>query len=321
MAHYIKLFAFVFLFTALLGCEKRNEEYSIGILHHESSLPIVIAFEQGYLDALDFPIKLVELPPADHMPALLSGRVNMISPTSFPVLFGVMAENPEELFMLFPGAETNEGKIVYAFIVRTDFEGDSIFDLAGKKVLAINLFTQLNAQLIFDAAGINESDRPNVKSVSRDIAIASLLNGEVDAVLMDQPSIAVALNAGDAKVLVANPRAKYLGDPYWSGAGAIRQTEWNQNKKKAMSVIEAIDKAIVDTRLDETSAQIKLAEFLELQPEIAQDMGGYYFPTSKENVPTEDVLNTAIAMEQAGLLASPVSQNSLFPDNLYVQSQ
>src|SRR5215211_6059841 len=64
----------------------------VGILKHESSLPMYIAEERGYFKNRGLQVQLVELPPGDHMPALIADRVDVLSPTSFPTLFGVMAQ-------------------------------------------------------------------------------------------------------------------------------------------------------------------------------------------------------------------------------------
>src|SRR5207245_10686837 len=61
----------------------------VGVLRHESSLPFYIAQALGFFKARGLNVELVELPPGDHLPALLSNRVDLISPTSFPTLFGL----------------------------------------------------------------------------------------------------------------------------------------------------------------------------------------------------------------------------------------
>lgn len=120
------------------ACSRRAPDSTgplrIGVLRHESSLPFYVAEDQGYFADFPFPVEPVELPVADHMPALLSGRVSVISPTSFPVLMNVMSENPGSLYALFPGAEVADGPAVYGFVVKRDFTGTSVRDF-GRGVL------------------------------------------------------------------------------------------------------------------------------------------------------------------------------------------
>ena len=54
----------------------------IGILKHESTLPFYVAEELGYFKKHNIDAELVDLPPADHMNALLSNRVDILSCTN-----------------------------------------------------------------------------------------------------------------------------------------------------------------------------------------------------------------------------------------------
>lgn len=103
----------------------------IGVLKHESSLPIYVADELGLFESRYVHVALVEVPPGDHMPALLSGRVDILSPTSFTVLFGVMHQHPDAVYAVFPGAEI---LVVYGFVVSNNFVVKGIGDLRSRTV-------------------------------------------------------------------------------------------------------------------------------------------------------------------------------------------
>lgn len=289
----------------------------IGILKHESSLPFYVAEAKGYFKENGINVHIEELPPGDHMPALLSDRVDVISPTSFPVLFGVMVENPNLVYGLFPGAEVLEGPTVYGIITRKDFTGKSIRDLTKGVVLAINPFTQINIQTIFNSVGINKSQMPEIRVANRDAAIKAVVEGSASAAIMDQPALAVALASNQVKLLESNPRAKYIGNPYWSGSGAIKVDTWNKRKNEIQILLSVIDQSVRYIREHNIESHRILAEALEIDTSIASQMGGYYFPYTNDSVPLPLIDSTAIALVNAGILKKLPDLTILFPKGLY----
>jgi NitT/TauT family transport system substrate-binding protein len=289
----------------------------VGILKHESSLPMYIAEERGYFRNHGLQVQLVELPPADHMSALIADRVDILSPTSFPTLFGVMAQNQNLLYAVFPGAEVSGGPTVYGLIVKADFRGQSIKDIQGGVIMAINPFTKVNIQTILNSAGIPQNRWPEIRVASREAALQAVGEGTAAAAIMDQPALAIALGSPSYRLLEANPRAKYIGSPYWSGSGAVKRDIWNARKSEFERLMAAIDDAVTSIRTDPTAAHQVLASRLGLQPGIADQIGGYYFPLTNEAVPKEGIQTTVDALRAAGLLNSPLSLTSFFPPGTY----
>jgi NitT/TauT family transport system substrate-binding protein len=289
----------------------------IGVLKHESSLPVYMAEDLGYFKKHNVQVQLVELPPGDHMPALLADRVDILSPTSFPTLFGVMAEHPDLLYVVFPGAETTEGPTVYGLIVKSDFKGQTIKDLRGGVIMAINPFTKVNIQTILNSAGIPKENWPDIRVASREAALQAVGDGTATAAIMDQPALATAITSPGYRLLEANPRAKYIGSPYWSGAGAVKRDVWNAHKSDFDKIMAAIDEAVVAIRRDPRTAHQNLATRLGLQQGIADQIGGYYFPLSSEPVPKDGIEKTVEALRAAGLLNSAISLTNFFPPGVY----
>lgn len=289
----------------------------IGVLKHESSLPIYIADELGFFTQSGLSVKLVELPPGDHMPALLSERVDILSPTSFPVLFGVMQNNPGLLYAVFPGAEVANGPVVYGFIVSKNSKASSIYDLKGKTVIAINPYTKLNIEAILSASGISRKSWPVIKVAAREAALQAISIGQAEAAIMDQPALAIAIASGEYRLLEANPRAKHIGSPYWSGAGAVMKQHWDENSSEYMTLMKAIDKAIVYTREHPEDSHRILAKRLGLDPSIVAQMGGYYFPESNETVDMNGIHATVDALFNARILEKTVDMNGFFPPRTY----
>jgi NitT/TauT family transport system substrate-binding protein len=318
----ILLVAVAIVLIAMIFIQKNSDEptdLKIGILKHESSLPIYIADELGFFKQNGINATLVELPPGDHMPALISDRVDIISPTSFPVLFGVISENPDLLFAVFPGAEIKDGPILYGIIVKNGFEGKSIFDLKDKSIMAINPFTKINIETILFSAGIPKDDWPTIKVSNRESALNAVLNNTVQAAIMDQPQLAVALSSSEFKLLEANPRAKYIGSPYWSGSGAVKREIWIAKEESFKKLMIAIDQALDYIKENNLKSHQILAKRMGLDIKIANQMGGYYFPRSKDSVNIAGIKSTANILIEAGLLKKEISTNNFFPKNYYGQ--
>lgn len=292
-------------------------EMKIGVLKHESSLPIYVADELGLFARAGISVQLVEVPPGDHMPALISKRVDILSPTSFPVLFGVMRKNPGLLYAVFPGAEVANGPTVYGFIVSKESTASGLKDLQHKTVMAINPYTKMNIQAILSSAGIPKEDWPEIKVAAREAALRAVSDGQAAAAIMDQPALAVAVASGDYRLLEANPRAKYIGTPYWSGSGAVLTQNWQDKKAAFAKLMYAIDDAIEEINRDPKAAHKILAKRLGLDQSIADQMGGYYFPKSDEIVDLAGIEATVKALVNAGLLEQPIELKGFFPSKTY----
>jgi NitT/TauT family transport system substrate-binding protein len=317
IAATILLLAAVLVAVLLYHRPTPSASLLVGVLKHESSLPFYLAEERGFFRDHNIQVQLVELPPGDHMPALLADRVDILSPTSFPTLFGVMAQNPKLLFAVFPGAEVTGGPSVYGLIVRADFRGESVKDLRGGVVMAINPYTKVNILTILNSAGVPRDTWPDVRVATREAALQAVTDGTAIAAIMDQPALATALNSASYRLLEANPRAKYIGSPYWSGAGAVKQDIWSSRKGDFEALLHAIDDAILSIRRDPRAAHQVLASRLGLPVETADQIGGYYFPLSSETVPKDGIDQTVEALRSAGLLDAPLSLSSFFPPGAY----
>ena len=310
----------LFYFWTQRGDEEEqaaSDIIKVGILKHESSLPLYLADSLGFFRENGLDVKLIDLPPGDHLPALVSERVDIISPTSFPMLLGAMENNPGVFYAIMPGAEVSSGETVYGIITRKDFKGTDIHSLKGKKILAINPYTKVNLVNILHKVGFTENDVPAINIASRDIALNAVLSNDADACILDQPSLAVALRSGNFRLLESNPRAKYLGSPYWSGSGAVKQEKWKKHKELYARFMKAVDKAIAYSRDHKRESQRLLAKKLGIDPTISEQMGGYYFPVSTESVSLSEIQKTVEALINAKLMKDTIDLKNIFPTGYY----
>jgi ABC-type nitrate/sulfonate/bicarbonate transport system substrate-binding protein len=308
----------------LAGCKPASKPAShgpirIGVLKHESALPIYVADELGLFKKHGLQVTLVEVPPGDHIPALLADRVDILTPTSFAPLFGLMLQHPDLLYAVFPGAEVTDGQTVYGFVVLSNSVAQSIKDIRSGTIIAINPYTKVNVQMILNAAGIAKSNWPDIAVASREAALQALAEGKAAVAILDQPALAVALASKQFRLLESNPRAKYVGSPYWSGAGAVKRATWTARKADFEKLMKAYDEAVAATRKDSLKAHQILAARLGLKQEIADQIGGYYFPLTSEKVDKDGIAKTVEALKSAGLIEGIVPLTTFFPPGLHGQ--
>jgi ABC-type nitrate/sulfonate/bicarbonate transport system substrate-binding protein len=230
-----------------------------------------------------------------------------------------MLHHPNLLYAVFPGAEVADGQTVYGFVVPTNSPAQSIKDIHGGMILAINPYTKVNVQMILNAAGIPKNDWPEIAVATREASLQALSEGKASVVILDQPALAVALASKQFRLLESNPRAKYVGSPYWSGSGAVKCEVWNARKADFEHLVEAIDEAVSSIRTNPLHAHQILASRLGLKPEIADQIGGYYFPLTTEKVGKEGIAQTIDALKSAGLIDEDVPLTNFFPPGLYGQ--
>ena len=152
---------------------------------------------------------------------------------------------------------------------------------------------------------------------AREAALQAVSNGQADAAIMDQPALAVAITSGEYKLLESNPRAKHIGSPYWSGSGAVLVEHWKSNADVFAKLMKAIDAALVEISRDPDGANRILAKRMGLDQSIADQMGGYYFPKSSDNVDMAGIKATVQALVDTGLLDEPINLTNFFPAHIY----
>jgi NitT/TauT family transport system substrate-binding protein len=137
----------------LTGCPKKTEKVSIGYIPHVSALPFFVAMEKGYFKNEGLDVNFVECGYREFTDALLTGKVDVSSPTSFPTIFGIEAESPRLLRYFLAGGEAVNGDTVYALVVKKNSQMGSIQDLKGKKIGVTDPVTALNLRVFWFSSG------------------------------------------------------------------------------------------------------------------------------------------------------------------------
>lgn len=293
------------------GEQPPDHTVRIGILQHSSSIPFIVAstrrlFEQNGIDA-----ELVNLTPAAHMPALLEGSVQLLSPSSFPVIFSTSIENPGAITCFLTGGESTSGDTLYGLVSNVG-RYETLADLQGARIGSASRFTTLNLRNVARQV-LGNSDQVEVVTISdRSALIAGLETKNFDAIVVDQPALASLAENPKLEVFEKNFRARYLRDPYWSGA-AIADLKWTRTHSDLYGrVLDALDTALEWIASNPERARATLTEYYSIEDYSSKAIGMYVYPAASFSPPQEAVQELADHLIAAELLIQQPAYEELF---------
>jgi ABC-type nitrate/sulfonate/bicarbonate transport system substrate-binding protein len=273
-----------------------------------------VAQDKGYFKEEGLDVDFVQLGYKEYTDALIAGRVDIISPASFPVLFGIESESPGSMKFFHAAGEKKGGELVYGILVRKDSDILKLTDLKGKRIAVDHPVTMVNLKLILSKIGMAPDTDVNITQIDKSIVLTSLLSGKVDAILLDQPNLTAAIEKGETKLLIANPRAEYIMDPYWSGAPAVSSQYLLQNKETMRKVLKALDKALDIVRKDPLEAKQLFIKYASLDNTLAGKVGYYFEAKSGESVDLQSMQNLADLLVEHNILKKKIDAKNMYID-------
>ena len=185
-------------------------EVIIGYLPITADLPLFVAAEKGFFKEQGLNVKLVKMGSSNEaMNALMAGRTDMEGAVGFSSLMSVEAKISGQFKLYTTGVETDK-KYTARILVRKDSNIKSVHDLKGKIIGTYSGLTQLlNLKLVLKNFMDPEKD-VTIKQVATSLQVPALQSGQFDALFTIDPYGTIALEKGIGKVLIENPRAKYI---------------------------------------------------------------------------------------------------------------
>lgn len=299
-------------FSFVSGCEKKPEEIKIGYIPHGSGLPFFVAVEKGYFKDEGLNVEFIECGYREFMDALLTGRVDVIAPTSFPSLFGIEVESSGLVKFFLTGGEEKDGDLIYGILVRKDIQATTIAELKGMKIGVTEQIARINLKLILKQVGLDPDKDVTIIQVDRSVAVTSLASKQIDAILLTQPDLTIALEKADSKLLEANPRSKYIKNPYWSGSAAVTTKFLEQNPKNIKKVLVALDKAIDFIRANPPEAKMLLPKYTPLDQDIATKTGMYFLVKTTEPVDMQTIQFLADLLVEHNILKKNIDVSKMY---------
>jgi len=309
---------FVFLSTLLLiGCEGKEsdvkETLNVGVLQHGSSIPIIIAHNQEIFKKHGLEVNLKIVTPAQHMPALLRGDVQILSPSSFPVIFSTAQQNPGKITTYMTGGESLSGDVLYGIVVSKSSNFETLEQLVGKTIGSASKFTIVNLRNVLGAKFGDKEGRTNIREIAdRATLLEALRSGSVDAIVLDQPALSSNAVKEEFKLIESNFRAKYIQNPYWSGSG-IAKLDWvNLNQEKHDKYLKSLNEALEICNKEKNTVKKIFIEYFQLKDLDPSRIGMYVYPSADFQPPMDFSIKLAIILRNNGMLNAAFDPKELF---------
>lgn len=314
----LAVFISLFLMLFSIGCTDHSAvDHSrtvirVGLLQHGSSIPFIVA-QQGLFQKHGVEVEFVNVTPEQQMPSLLRGDVDVITPSSFPVIFSTYQQNPQKIQCFLVGGESQTGDILYGIVVGRESSFKTLGDLIGKRIGSASRFTSVNLRNVLLYKFHDKSQTTVIQDVgNKALLLEGLQKGNLDAAVVDQPALSSKLIQDQFRVIEKNFRAKYLFQPYWSGA-AVARSDWVlANKEKYNAFLDAIDDALVVTRRNPTDSKNHFISYFQLTDVSADAIGMYDYPNARFVPPDAFIAALMQMLVDNKLLVSEFDARGLF---------
>ena len=314
MRRFVGLLPLVALSAALfLGCPRKPAEVRVGYLPITGDVPFFVAMEKGYFSHEGVTVKATPFREAkEAMDALIAGQVDVLAPVSLTPIFGVEQNQPGTLRMALPGGET-EGHVVSHVLVKLESPINSVDDLKGKRIgTFVGGAQKMWLELFLKRVNIDPAKDVTIIQVSPDLLVPSLLSGQYDALYATEPYTSMAVAKGLAKVLVENPRSKYIIDPFVSGASLVFTSKfWTAQPRTAKKAYSAMKKGIEFLEANAADAKRMIPKYAPTDTDVVlkSDLGKFYAKVSPQTA--DAIQKEADLLTQAGILTKHVDVKSI----------
>lgn len=180
-----------------------NVSVDIGMLKLTSSAPLFIAIEKGFFEEEGIDAKEVWFDAAQPIAvATTSGDVDVGATGITASLYNMVAGGEELLIVADKGRE-QEGYSSTAFLVPNDSDVEKIEELKGKRIGITQTGSTYHymSGRVLEEHGLSTDDVELVPLNSIPGLMEALQSKQVDAVLLNEPNISVAVDEGYGKVI------------------------------------------------------------------------------------------------------------------------
>jgi NitT/TauT family transport system substrate-binding protein len=270
---------------------------------YTGDLPFFVAKELGFFAKHKVNIEVKEArDSSEALNALLAGQADIINPISFSAMIAAEAKAPGLFKLFLPGGE--DSNIVGSYLlVSKNSTVTELSQLKGKKIGTYTGATQLlYLKLFLKEAGYDPENDFEIVQVGFDIQAQALEAGQFDALFTIEPTASAALQKNLARVLIENPRVKYIVNPFISGSAAVSTDFISKNPNAVKRVYAAIADAIDFIRANEGKSREILAKYAALDASLAAKMPLLQWYKTDEKVDMDAVQKIADLMYENGLV-------------------
>lgn len=297
----------------ILSCARESAEVRIALCPYTADLPFFVAMEKGFFAEQGLEVRETRCAnSSEALNALLADQVHVIAPISFSALLAAEIQSPGDVKLFLPGGESD--KIVGSYLlIRRDSALTSIEELKGKRIGTYTGATQLlYLKLFLKAVGLDPESDISILQVAPALQAQALDAGQFDALFTIEPYSTIALEKGLAKVLIENPRVKYITNPFISGSAAVSSRFLKENPAAVNRIYNALAKALDFIRTNEEDARNVLTRYTPLEGSIAQKAGLLVWYKADEPVDMAAIQKISDLLHANGILSARVDVENMF---------
>jgi NitT/TauT family transport system substrate-binding protein len=228
-----------------IGFNTNNKNtMNVGYLPVLVNLPLFVGVEEGYFAEQSLELNLIEAQsPNNIVNALISGNLDAAGVLADNILFTAEEKYPNEIKIFATADETYDNSVA-AIIVRPDSNIKDINELIGKKIGVYNGLVQvLFLKAILVGANINPNS-VNIIEIAPNLQLQGLNAKQFDALSTVEPYVTMAIDKNIGKILIDNPRVKYIQEPFPSVATPISKEFIDKYPNLAKAYVIAYNQAI-----------------------------------------------------------------------------
>ena len=280
-----------------------------------ANLPLFVAMEKGFFQKNGIRVEAVEVSnPNDLATAIVSNKIDFATVMAYTIIFPSALEHPNA-FKLFHSTEEDEKNYTASIVVKKDSTLKTIDDLRGKKVGVYGGLVQTNfLKAILVGAGIKLSE-VKIVEINPRLQIQGLLAGEFEALSTTEPTSNVATAKGNARLLVENPRVKYIMNPFPSTATVVGTAFLSEHPVETRAILKSLDEAVDFIKQNPTEAKRFLLKYTPIPSEVESQVLNdlkllHYLKPGEENV--KSVQRLADYLYDNKIVGNKLNVNELF---------
>jgi NitT/TauT family transport system substrate-binding protein len=289
----------------------QKTKLKIGYVPFSYILPWVVAKEEGFFEEQGLDAEFVKFESGTIvMDALLQGRVQL-SAAGYSTLFAIESEAPGQLKM-FGGDFEEPGQ--NALLVPANSSVSSIYELKGKKIgTYVGTTQRILVQHILRKLGWERDRDYELMQVASNLQLQALASGQFDALFTIEPHITVSIKNGIAKVLLDNPRGRYIVNPFPGIPLAAFSSRFAaDNPETVKKTLAALQKAVEFIKENESAARRMLPKYLPIDDETALELGIYEFKSQLSEKEKQSIQYVADLLYESGELKNRVNASAMF---------
>ena len=209
-------------------------------------LPLYLAIEKGYFKEAGLDVEMIKFEaPNQIVDAVLNGQVDFTSPSGAMGILGIADfKNPGKL-KIYAAAGGDDVIQNDAILVKSNSTIQGIEELKGKKMgILPGIQWRTIAQHILAQNNLATDKDVTLVELAVGLQGPALASGDIDALLGVEPTPTIIKAKGIGKEFITMVTAKYVANPFYGGAGAVRAEFAAQNPNTTKKVLSIFQRAI-----------------------------------------------------------------------------